>query len=206
MTIFCELSLNGYLLKDNFKKECLTKEQLVSNFKKYKKDFIISCALKEDNKIYNASIVFENSKISFIHKKINLPNYNLFEESRYFYEGENINTFTWRGNKCSILICEDAWNDDILNDLKNQNIKYIFIPSNSPARGFYIDKLQIENKWEKIQKDISVKTNAYTFFVNKVGFEDGLGFWGGSKVSNPQGKIISKLELFEVNNLEVIID
>lgn len=196
MTIFPELCLNGYLLKDDFKKDAFSLKELQKIFSKHKKDFILSFALKENNHIYNASSVFINGHLTFTHKKINLPTYGMFEEERYFTKGDKLDTFLYKNKKCLILICEDAWNKDNIKKLENENIDYIFIQANSPARGFNND-LEIEQEWLKIQKDISINLNAYSFFTNRVGFEDGIGFWGGSKVVNNHGEMINNLEIFE---------
>jgi predicted amidohydrolase len=204
MTIFPELSLNGYLLKDEFIKDAFSFKEIKEEFSKHKKDFILSFALKENNYIYNASGVFINGGLCFIHRKINLPNYNMFEEKRYFTKGDKLDTFIWRDKKCLILICEDAWYQDNIKKLENDNIDYVFIQSNSPARGFK-DNLEIETKWLDIQKKISIKLNAHTFFINRIGFEDGIGFWGGSKATNNNGKIIDSLEVFKSGILDILI-
>ncbi len=202
MTIFPELCLNGYLLKDNFKKDSFSLEEIQKIFSKHKKDFILSFALKENNNIYNASSVFINGKLKFTHKKINLPTYNMFEEERYFTKGDKLDTFIWKNKKCLIIICEDAWNKEDIKKLKTEKIDYIFIQANSPARGFK-DNLEIEEKWLKIQKDISTTLNAHSFFTNRIGFEDGIGFWGGSKVMNNDGIVIGNLEIFEDGILNI---
>lgn len=204
MTIFPELCLNGYLLKDDFKKDAFSLQEVEQLFSKHKKDFILSFALKEENHIYNASGVFINGKLTFIHKKINLPTYNMFEEGRYFTKGDKIESFMWRDKKCLILICEDAWNKDNIRKIQNHNIDYIFIPSNSPARGFK-ENLEIETRWLDVQKNISIKLNAYTFFINRVGFEDGIGFWGGSKVINNDGNMIQHIKIFKNGILDILL-
>lgn len=202
MTIFPELCLNGYLLKDNFKKDAFSVDELEQTFSKHKKDFILSFALKDNNKIYNASGVFINGKLSFIHKKINLPNYNMFEEKRYFSKGDKIDTFIWKDKKCAIFICEDAWHNENIINLKNEKIDYIFIPSSSPARGFK-NKLEIESQWLDIQKNISSQLNAHTFFINRIGFEDGMGFWGGNKIIDGNADVVGALEIFKRDILNV---
>ena len=202
MTIFPELCLNGYLAKDNFQKDAFSKDELETIFSIHKKDFILSFALKEDNHIYNASGVFIQGKLVFIHKKINLPNYNMFEEKRYFTKGCKLDTFVWKDKKCAIFICEDAWNNENIDNMKDKHIDYIFIPSSSPARGFKA-KLEIQEQWLNIQKKISSELNAHTFFINRVGFEDGIGFWGGSQAIDNNGDIIKSLEIFKNDILNI---
>ena len=69
--------------------------------------------------------------------------------------------------------------------------------ANSPARGFGEDGLAIEGQWDALLKALAQLANAYVVFVNRVGFEDGLGFWGGSRVITPRGGIEGRLPLFD---------
>ena len=68
----------------------------------------------------------------------------------------------------------------------------------SPARGFSDDgSLEIEKKWYSIIQEVAKECSATLLFVNRVGFEDGLGFWGGSCVVESDGSIVQKLEKFK---------
>ena len=54
----------------------------------------------------------------------------------------------------------------------------------------------IESQWDALLKSLALLTKAYVVFVNRVGFEDGLGFWGGSRVITPAGAVEHRLFLF----------
>lgn len=197
--IFPELSLSGYMLMDavyelayepeELNRFCLASQGI---------DILLGCALREENKIFNAGVYFADGKIVHIHKKNCLPNYGMFEEARYFFEGETLEAFeSKRGGKSVVAICEDIWNGKCNERLLAYRPDIIYIISNSPARGFTDRGLEIESQWESILKTLSILSGAYVIFVNRVGFEDGMGFWGGSCIIDPNGHRQLKAPLFE---------
>jgi len=76
----------------------------------------------------------------------------------------------------------------------------------SPARGFTDSGLEIQEKWYNIITEVAKECNAQLLFVNRVGFEDGLGFWGGSCIVNTRGEITHKLPLFKKDIQTFIIE
>ena len=93
LIIFPELCLNGYQLMDAVRSEAFTRDELQELFSPYKRNFILSCALREDNRFFNTAIYFHQGEIKHIHKKNHLPNYTMFEEARFFAKGEEIAPF-----------------------------------------------------------------------------------------------------------------
>jgi predicted amidohydrolase len=75
--------------------------------------------------------------------------------------------------------------------------EFVYVVANSPARGFEEEGLFIEEQWDALLKALAHLSNSYVVFVNRVGFEDGLGFWGGSRVITPRGDIEQSLPLFD---------
>jgi predicted amidohydrolase len=105
-----------------------------------------------------------------------------------------------------MLVCEDLWEVNLLEDLEDEHPEIIYILAASPARGFSDDGLEIEAIWQKLLEKaakemkaeiVFVNMKAEIVFVNRVGFEDGLGFWGGSRLLNSDGKITAQLPKFE---------
>jgi predicted amidohydrolase len=64
----------------------------------------------------------------------------------------------------------------------------------------------IEAQWDALLKSLALLTKAYVVFVNRVGFEDGLGFWGGSRVITPAGVVEHKLSLLDEEAKIVSLD
>ena len=103
-----------------------------------------------------------------------------------------------RDTKVSMLVCEDLWHESVHKELINENPDLIIALVASPARGFSDDGLEIEKQWQKIIKTVARECSANLIFVNRVGFEDGLGFWGGSCIVNANAEIVEKLPHYEV--------
>jgi predicted amidohydrolase len=94
-------------------------------------------------------------------------------------------------------VCEDLWHKSVHKNLMDENPDYIIALVASPARGFSDCGLEIEDKWYEIIKTVALECRAKLIFVNRVGFEDGLGFWGGSCIVDENGAISHKLPRYE---------
>ena len=198
LIVFPELSLNGYSLQDKLYEDAWSFEEL-NDFKNLSLhvDIVIGLALKDNKDFRNTALYFSKGELLSSHYKVHLPNYGMFEEARYFKAGDVFESFKSQFGKVSMLVCEDLWHKSVHVELIKENPDYIIALVASPARGFNDDGLEIENQWMDIVKTISKECNAKTIFVNRVGFEDGLGFWGGSCIVDEKGNIINKLPHYE---------
>lgn len=203
VVVFPELALNGYLLQDKVYEDAWNVDELGSLAALSTAcDIVIGAALKENGRTYNAGLYFSGGELKHVHRKLHLPNYGMFEEARYFFKGECIEAFETTFGRCVTLVCEDLWRAQTMADVRALKPEFVYVIANSPARGFEEDGLVIEGQWDALLKSLAQLANAYVVFVNRVGFEDGLGFWGGSRVITPQGTAEMTLPLFE----EAIVD
>ncbi len=207
LVIFPELALNGYMLKDAVYEDAYRLEEL-EVFAKFSTSFdlVFGAVFKENHKIYNSAFYCSSGKIVKIHKKTALPNYGLFQEARFFFKGEDINSFETKFGKTFVVICEELYNAHVIAKIADEKPDIVFVISNSPSRGFEKSGLLIQKQWESLLCSTALLSGANVVFVNRVGFEDGLGFWGGSCVVNPKAQIIKRAKLFEEEELIVNID
>jgi len=198
LIVFPELSLSGYLLQDKLHEDAWKIEELERIAELSQDiDVVVGAALRDSNLFRNTALYFSEGKLISKHIKVHLPNYGMFEEARYFEGGEKFEAFTQKGKKISMLVCEDLWHESVHRELIALNPDIIIVLVASPARGFSDEGLKIKEKWYEIIQNVSKETEAKLLFVNRVGFEDGLGFWGGSCALNAAGEIIEKLPYFE---------
>ena len=198
VVVFSELALNGYLLQDKVYEDawCLDElEPLAAASREC--DIVIGAALKEQGRTYNASLYFSDGTLTHIHRKLHLPNYGMFEEARYFFKGGSIDAFDTAYGRSVMLVCEDLWRAQTMADVAALTPEFVYVIANSPARGFDEAGLAIEGQWDALLKALAQLANTYVVFVNRVGFEDGLGFWGGSRVITPRGEVEKRLPLFD---------
>jgi len=198
LIVFPELSMNGYKIKDALIEDAFE----VSFFEslEFDKDVVLGAAIKENGKIFNAAIYKGKSLV--IHKKVHLPTYGVFEEGRFFFAGDGFKVFDTKFGKTAMFICEDVFSGDVMDFVSKEKPDLNIVISASPAREFEDDGLIIEKQWNSLLKNLSILSGGYTLFCNRVGFEDGLGFWGKSKVINPKGIIEKEAEYFEEDLIE----
>ena len=206
LLIFPELSLNGYLLQDKLFEDAWKIEELeeLSTLSK-NVDIVVGAAIREESYFKNAALYFSSGSLLSKHDKVYLPNYGMFEEARYFKAGNKFESFISKYGKISMLVCEDMWHKNVHKDLIHENPDLIIVLVASPARGFTDNGLVIEKKWNDIISQVASECNAKLLFVNRVGFEDGLGFWGGSCTVDCKGLITNSLGLYktEIQTFEI---
>jgi len=202
--VFAELSLNGYMLQDKLHEDAWSLEELaLLKEASTSIDIVIGAALKEDGSFYNSALYFSKGELLHTHHKVHLPNYGMFEEARYFKPGHQIKSFETPFGRAAILVCEDLWEVNLLEDLEDEHPEIIYVIAASPARGFSDTELEIETQWYTLLKKAAIEMKTEVVFVNRVGFEDGLGFWGGSRILNAKGETTAELPKFETK-IEVI--
>ncbi len=190
IVVFPELAITGYPPEDLLLKPRFILENL-QYFKKVSRlcdniICIIGFVEKKEDKIYNAAGVIHNKSIIDIYHKINLPNYGVFDEKRYFNPGNRIPVYDIGKIRFGLGICEDIWVDDspVISQARDGKTSFIININASP---YYIkkwkDRLDILENKAKITKN-------YIFYLNMVGGQDEIVFDGHSLVLNPEGKLI----------------
>lgn len=203
LILFPELSLTGYSLKDiNFEVAINPyKSKKFDVLKKKSKEISIICGFVEEDEnygVYNSSAFISEGKITFTHKKIYPPTYGIFEEYRYFSKGKECKAFDSKFGRIGILICEDLWHISLPYMLAMDGAKVIFGIAASPTR-LAADTKEFNNYVinSEQHKAFARLLSVYIVFCNRVGFEDGVNFWGGSEIIDPFGNVIATGKLFE---------
>lgn len=207
VVVFPELALSGYMLQDKLYEDAWSLEELEPLAQlSFECDIVIGAALWEDGKVYNSALYFSNGALLHLHHKNHLPTYGMFEEGRYFAEGETITNFPTSYGNAVMVVCEDVWRAHSFATISTLDADVIYVLAASPARDFNDAGLVIESQWDALLKSLALLTKAYVVFVNRVGFEDGLGFWGGSRVITPSGGAEHTLSFFEIEEKRVTLN
>ena len=197
LLVFPELGLTGYFLKDMVPTVAQRLDsKLIREIQRVSKKISIVVGLVEESSdycFYNSVLYFEAGKILHVHRKVYLPTYGIFDEERYLSRGTQVRAFDTRFGRIAMLVCEDAWHPSTVYLASQAGSQILIIPASSPSRGVQRgDKLQISETWESMVKVYATLFMQFCVFVNRVGYEDGINFWGGSEVVNPSGKRILK--------------
>jgi omega-amidase len=205
--VFSELALNGYLLQDKLLEDAFCKEELQPLQEASEKiDIIVGGAVRVDGKYFNCGLYFSKGSLLHLHKKVHLPNYGMFEEARYFDGGESFEVFDSPYGRSALLVCEDLWHPETVKELFYKTPQIIYVLAASPARGFKDDSLVIQEQWYALLRSLALHCKSKVVFLNRVGFEDGLGFWGGSCVMDENAKTMYGLPLFDSKTITVKVE
>ncbi len=207
LIVFPELALNGYLLKDAVFEDAYDLKE-IKEFAKLSTSFdlVFGAVLKDGHKFYNSAFYCSDGEIKKVHHKTALPNYGLFQEARFFFKGDSVESFDSKFGKSFVVICEELYDASVIEKITSEKPDIVIVISNSPARGFEEDGLLIQKQWDALLGATALLSGANIVFANRVGFEDGLGFWGGSCVVSPKAKAKQRAKLFEEEFLYVEVD
>jgi len=146
-------------------------------------------------RFYNSAVIIENNKIkAYVNKRL-LPNYDVFDERRYFSFDDKYKPVEIKGYKVGILICEDIWDEHydikVARNLVTNGAEMLIVINASP---YYINKFQLRKELiKKKSKNLSVPI----IYVNIVGGLDEIVYDGQSFITNKFGQMIFKAKAFE---------
>lgn len=199
LVIFSELFLSGYppedlVLKKSFVSACKNAlDSLITYSEEKELGVIIGLPIYEKNKLFNAAAVIDKGQLIGFSKKVNLPNYSVFDEKRVFNKNNTPEIFNFRGIKLGIPICEDIWMDNVCKELKDQGCELIISPNGSP-----FDKYKI-NQRKTIIEDRVTEVKIPFVYVNQFGGQDELVFDGSSLAMNGNKEVVFEAPSWEEN-------
>lgn len=152
----------------------------------------------EGKELNNSAYFIENGKVKGIANKALLPNYDIFDEYRYFEPSTEFNCIEFKGHRIALTICEDLWNTlenplyvtrpmDILIQQKPD----VMINIAASPFAYNHDEERIE-----ILSDNARRYKLPLLYVNNVGAQTELIFDGGSLVFDNRGKLIDEMPYF----------
>jgi predicted amidohydrolase len=141
---------------------------------------------------YNSAAYFQDGHLIHTHRKLYLPTYATFEERKYFSPGQSLRAFTAAdGTRLSLLVCNDAWQPQLAFLATQDGARVLLVPACS-AQSQFPEKYNSRTYWLDITRFYARMFQLFVVFVNRVGAEDDLHFWGGSHVIDPWGEIIAE--------------
>ncbi len=197
LVVFPELSLTGYFVRDMTPDVALEAGgPQIARLLQAAGPTALVCGFVEEAaraRFFNSVLFAEGGRVVHVHRKVYLPTYGLFDEQRYFAAGDRIQAFdSARFGRIGMLICEDFWHLSAAAIMQAEEVDILLCVSNSPARGVDGPKVRTAETYENLCRAYAQLLGAVVILVNRVGFEDGLCFWGGSMVVGPDGQIIAQ--------------
>jgi NAD+ synthase (glutamine-hydrolysing) len=198
LIVFPELSLTGYMLQDiaatvahRPTNDDLVFRQLLKA--SHNLDMLVGFVEEDERyRFYIAAAYLSGGKIVHVHRKVYPPTYGIFDERRYFAAGDTFRAFDTQFGRVGILICEDFWHASSPYTLWMDGADILLFTSASPGRGV-TEEILGSAKWvETVNRTYAGLFTTFVAHANRVGFEDGLNFWGTSTVFDPDGKLIAQ--------------
>jgi predicted amidohydrolase len=204
LLVFSELSLTGYVLQDLVPavSHRPTHDDPVFRplLEASKKLDLVVGFVEEDrrSRFYISSAYLSGGEVIHVHHKVYLPTYGLFDEGRFFAWGDNVSAFDTRFGRVGMLICEDFWHASPPYLLWLDGADLFLFMSSSPGRGLGSGEMLESARWvDHINRAYASLFTSFVAHTNRVGFEDGLNFWGGSAIYDPNGDVLKHAPLHE---------
>jgi len=194
LLIFPELSLTGYVLQDiaaDVARPAASTDPVFRPLLEASRalDLLVGFVEMDSRfRFYISAAYLSAGEIIHVHRKVHLPTYGIFDERRYFAAGDTFRAFETRFGRAGVLICEDFWHVSSPYLLWLDGADLFLMTSASPGRGI-TDQILGSAQWvQDVNRAYSGLFTSFFAHVNRVGFEDGLNFFGGSTIYDPDGR------------------
>lgn len=192
LVVFPELSLTGYVVRDQVydlaERIPGPSTRVIERTAKANGMYIIfgmpEISEKTNSTLHNAAVIAGPEGYIGKYRKMYLPTHSVFEEKRYFRPGYQASVYDTEIGKIGMIICYDIYFPEVTRLMRLDGAQLIVCISASPAvRRSYFETLTAAR---------AIENTAFLAYVNLAGIEDGLQFWGGSRLLGPSGTIIAQ--------------
>ena len=197
LIIFPEMSLTGYVLLDQVYELAETipgpsTQKIETLAKKTDMHIIFGMPELSENTqatIFNTAVCVGPQGLIGKYRKMYLPTHSVFEEKRYFRPGYEAASFQTELGNIGLTICYDVFFPEVYRLIRLKGAQLIICISASPAvRRTYFEILTSAR---------ALENTAFLAYVNLAGVQDGLQFWGGSRLVGPTGDVLAKAKYDE---------
>ncbi len=205
LVVFPELGLTGYQLQDLAAEVAMRLDdpRLAGLAAATKGLSAVMSFVEEsaDHRLFIAAGLFEDGVLRHVHRKLFLPTYGLFDERRFFAQGDSLRAVPSRlGAGIGIGICEDFWHLSLPQLLALDGAQVLINVSSSPGRDLAATNevgLGTATSWRTLMRTYAQLTTSFVVFCNRVGVDESISFWGGSEVIAPSGQPLFSAPLYD---------
>jgi len=205
LVVFPELGLTGYQLQDLAGEVAMRKDDpRLARLAAATTDLSAIVSFVEesvDHRLFIAAALVEDGEVRHLHRKLHLPTYGLFDERRFFASGDVLRAVPSRlGVGLGIAVCEDFWHLSVPQILALDGAQVLVNISSSPGRDLAATNevgLGTATSWRTLMRTYAQLTTSFVVFVNRVGVDESISFWGGSEVIAPSGETLFAAPLYD---------
>ncbi len=209
LTVFPELSLSGYALGELGADVAIEAQgEPITSLAEAAGEMSVVVGFCEEGRgfqTYNSAAYLEGGVLRHVHRKLYLPNYRIYEERKHYNPGQSMRAFDTSLGRMAILICNDAWQPFLPFIAVQDGAQVLIIPADSGSYP-YPELLDTKDYWRGITRFYARMLESYVVFVNRVGKQDELVFWGYSHVVDPWGTVVAEGPLHEEALITADID
>ena len=204
LTVLPELALTGYLLQDLVPEVSIRAddERLLGVGADAPGTYVAVGFVEEtdDHRYCNSVALVRDGTLVALHRKVYLPTYGLFDEGRFTRAGDRIRTHQVGDpiGRIGLSVCEDFWHPSVPMIQAQDGADLLVNVSAGPSRApGSTAGLQAIAGWHKMQDTYALLGTVAVAFCNRVGNEEGLTFWGGSRLIGADGSTVAQAPLWE---------
>ena len=205
LVVFPELGLTGYQLQDLAAEVAMPADdpRLVALAADAAGMSAVVSFVEEapDHRLFISAALLEDGEVRFVHRKLFLPTYGLFDERRFFAAGDRLRATDSRlGVRLGLAVCEDFWHLAVPETLALDGAQILINVSSSPGRdlaAIHEVGLGTAASWRTLMRTYAQLTTSFVVFCNRVGMDETISFWGGSEVIGPSGDAVFTAPLFD---------
>jgi N-carbamoylputrescine amidase len=209
LLVFPELSLTGYRLLHLTPRVALPPDSpVLRRLAKAAGPMHVLLGFVEEGEsgVHNSAVLLAGGKVVHVHRKLYLPTYGLFQEARFFAAGRRLEPAQLPWGKAGVLICEDLWHPELSRRLAVTGVKLLICPSAGPGRVGSGPVPESHEGWETITRATALLSTCWVVYCNRVGWEEGSFYAGGSHVVRPGGEVVERAPFLEEHLLVAEID
>ncbi len=194
--VFPELAAHGYALGGAPNRSLPARDQRLTELASGRADVLAGFHEDGGVRAYNSAAYLSQGDIVHVPRKLFLPTYLNWEERKHASPGQSLRAFDGAWARTATLICNDAWPPALPWLAAQDGAELLLIPTNSSA-DLGPDVLDTIEYWNDLLKLIARMQPCWVVFVNRVGTEAGVRFWGGSRVIDPSGETVAQAPFWE---------
>jgi N-carbamoylputrescine amidase len=211
LLLFPELSLTGYRLLHLTSHMALRPERsqaVKALLRAIGEMAVIVGVVEKDERgvLYNSALLLHRGEIAHVHRKLYLPTYGIFQEGRFFGRGNRLDLATIDGHRLGVLICEDLWHPHLARRLAAAGGKILAVTSAGPGRIGGGEVPESHDVWESLTRSTALVNTSWLLYCNRVGWEEGSFYTGGSHIVRPGGKVLCRAAFMEEELLVATLD
>ncbi len=211
LLVFPELSLTGYRLLHLTGRTALNLDTspLVERLVEAAGELSVVVGFVEEDRqgvLYNSALLIHGGRAGYVHRKLYLPTYGIFQEGRFFGSGKRLELAPTDGRHLGILICEDLWHPHLARRLAAAGAKLLVVISASPGRIGPGAQPVSQETWESLTRSTALVNTSWVLYCNRVGWEEGSFYTGGSHIVEPGGEIACRAPFLEEHLLTAEVD